>query len=88
MFVYLCNYSFPTLQLDVLSVEWRKLKKYAILSNNDGYYGITIRFCKSYIVLGKATFCLNGFVNRHNCRYKSVENAHWIEEFHLQKLNI
>jgi DNA polymerase II small subunit/DNA polymerase delta subunit B len=30
------------------------------------------------------TFCLNGFVNRHSCRYWSSENPHWMMEHHSQ----
>lgn len=33
----------------------------------------------------EATFCLNGTVNRHNCRYWSAENPHWIQEVHTQR---
>ncbi|VEN54798.1 unnamed protein product, partial [Callosobruchus maculatus] len=39
----------------------------------------------------EATFCLNGTVNRHNSRYWSNENPHWIHEAHSQhpqKLNV
>jgi len=39
----------------------------------------------------EATFYLNGEVNRHNCRYWSKENPHWMEEGHaqeLQKVNV
>jgi hypothetical protein len=32
----------------------------------------------------EATFCLNGFVNRHSCRYWSSENPHWMTEHHTQ----
>lgn len=39
----------------------------------------------------ESTFCLNGNVNRHNCRYWARENPHWIREQHTQfpqKINI
>lgn len=39
----------------------------------------------------ESTFCLNGFVNRHNCRYWSDQNPHWMIEGHTQypqKLNV
>lgn len=39
----------------------------------------------------EATFCLDGSVNRHNCRYWSQENPHWTQERHSQhrgKLNV
>ncbi|VEN56924.1 unnamed protein product, partial [Callosobruchus maculatus] len=32
----------------------------------------------------EATFCVNGTVNRHNSRYWSNENPHWIHEAHSQ----
>lgn len=39
----------------------------------------------------EATFCLNGVVNRHNYRFWSQENPHWIHEAHTQypqKVNV
>lgn len=39
----------------------------------------------------ESTFQLNGEVNRHNCRYWSNENPHWLRENHTQypqKLNV
>lgn len=39
----------------------------------------------------ESTFTLNGEVNRHNCRYWSAENPHWIRENHTQypqKVNV
>lgn len=39
----------------------------------------------------EATFHMNGVVNRHNCRYWSNENPHWMEQDHTQypqKLNV
>lgn len=39
----------------------------------------------------EATFMLNGNVNRHNCRYWSSVNPHWMREQHTQhpeKLNV
>lgn len=39
----------------------------------------------------EATFCLNGNVNRHNCRYWSDTNPHWMEQVHTQhpqKVNV
>lgn len=39
----------------------------------------------------ESTFQLNGEVNRHNCRYWSNENPHWLRESHTQypqKLNV
>ncbi|CAH1372527.1 unnamed protein product [Tenebrio molitor] len=37
------------------------------------------------------TFCLNGTVNRQNCRYWTRENPHWMQEIHTQypqKVNV
>lgn len=39
----------------------------------------------------ESAFQLNGEVNRHNCRYWSEENPHWLREHHTQykqKLNV
>lgn len=39
----------------------------------------------------EATFCLNGSVNRQNCRYWATENPHWMMEVttqYPQKLNV
>lgn len=39
----------------------------------------------------ESTFCLNGQVNRHNCRLWSRTNPHWMEELHTQhpqKINV
>lgn len=39
----------------------------------------------------ESTFCLNGHLNRHNCRYWSDQNPHWMEEVHTQwpqKVNV
>jgi hypothetical protein len=48
--------------------------------------------CLKHILFsGEATFCLNRFVNRHNCRYWSSEIPHWMMEHytqHPQKLNV
>lgn len=48
-------------------------------------------FLNNILFSDEATFCLNGFVNRHNCRYWSSENPHWMMEHHTQyrqKLNV
>lgn len=45
----------------------------------------------SIVFSDESTFCLNGFVNKHNCRYWSDHNPHWMEEGHTQypqKLNV
>lgn len=49
------------------------------------------RFVSSIIFSDEATFSLNGAVNRHNCRYWSQNNPHWMEELHTQypqKINV
>lgn len=54
------------------------------INNNPG-------FIKQIVFTDEATFCLNGFVNRHNCRYWSDVNPQWMEENHTQypqKLNV
>lgn len=33
----------------------------------------------------ESTFCLNGEVNRHNCRFWSKTNPHWMEPLHTQR---
>lgn len=46
---------------------------------------------KNIIFSDEATFCLNGTVNRQNCRYWAIENPHWMMESHSQhpqKLNV
>ncbi|KAJ8916403.1 hypothetical protein NQ315_014614, partial [Exocentrus adspersus] len=47
-------------------------------------------FLNNIVFSDEATFCLNGSVNRYNCRYWSQKNPHWIQECHSQnqgKLN-
>jgi hypothetical protein len=48
--------------------------------------------CLKHILFsGEATFCLNRFVNKHNCRYWFSEIPHWMMEHHTQhpqKLNV
>lgn len=53
--------------------------------NRDPYFAHKIVFSD------EATFCLNGQVNRHNCRIWSRDNPHWMEELHTQypqKVNV
>lgn len=48
-------------------------------------------FVNNIIFSDEATFYLNGTVNRHNCRYWSDSNPHWMVETHTQrpqKLNV
>lgn len=48
-------------------------------------------FAHNVVFSDEATFCLNGTVNRHNCRYWSMHNPHWIQEARTQypqKLNV
>lgn len=48
-------------------------------------------FAQNICFSDEATFCLNGTVNRHNCRIWSRENPHWIQEAHTQhpqKINV
>lgn len=48
-------------------------------------------FLNNILFSDEATFCLNGTVHRHNCRYWSRENRHWTQESHSQrrgKLNV
>lgn len=48
-------------------------------------------FINRILFSDEATFCLNGFVNRHNCRYWSDHNPHWMLEHRTQypqKLNV
>lgn len=48
-------------------------------------------FVRNVVFSDEATFCLNGTVNRHNCRFWSQNNPHWVQEAHTQhpqKLNV
>lgn len=48
-------------------------------------------FLNSIVFSDEATFTLNGYVNRHNCRYWASENPHWMVESHTQhpeKVNV
>lgn len=48
-------------------------------------------FVRNMVFSDEATFCLNGTVNRQNCRYWSQTNPHWVQEGHTQhplKLNV
>lgn len=42
-------------------------------------------FLNSIVFSDESTFCLNGHVNRHNSRYWSDTNPHWMEETHTQR---
>ncbi|GLV33229.1 hypothetical protein CBL_08397 [Carabus blaptoides fortunei] len=42
-------------------------------------------FANRIIFSDEDTFCLNGNVNRHNYRYWSRNNPHWMEETHTQR---
>lgn len=49
------------------------------------------QFTDRIIFSDEATFCLNGIVNRQNCRYWSRQNPHWMMEAKTQypkKLNV
>ncbi|KAJ8960168.1 hypothetical protein NQ318_003890 [Aromia moschata] len=46
---------------------------------------------KNVLFLDESTFTLHGHANRHNCRYWSRENLHWMRELHTQnpeKVNV
>ena len=48
-------------------------------------------FINRILFSDESTFCLNGHVNRHNCRYWSDTNPYWMEQIHTQrpeKLNV
>lgn len=42
-------------------------------------------FVNKIVFSDEATFCLNGKVNRHNCRIWSRRNPHWMREVHTQR---
>ena len=42
-------------------------------------------FLNNILFFDEATFCLNGTVHRHNCRYWSRENPHWTQDSHSQR---
>ena len=44
-----------------------------------------VNFVNNILFSDESTFCLNGQVNRHNCRYWSDENPHWMEQVHTQR---
>lgn len=44
-----------------------------------------VNFVTHILFSDESTFCLNGHVNRHNCRYWSDQNPHWMEEVHTQR---
>lgn len=48
-------------------------------------------FIRNIVFSDEATFCLNGTVNKQNCRYWAVENPHWMMEANTQypqKVNV
>nr|CAH7715748.1 unnamed protein product [Callosobruchus chinensis] len=48
-------------------------------------------FINNVMFCDEATFVLNGYVNRHNCRYWSRNNPCWMRQYHTQypeKLNV
>lgn len=48
-------------------------------------------FLNCVVFSDEAAFYLNGAVNRHNCRYWSQENPHWVQTVHSQypqKVNV
>ena len=48
-------------------------------------------FVNKIIFSDEATFCLNGAVNRQNCRYWAPQNPHWMIDVHTQypqKVNV
>ena len=50
-----------------------------------------VNFVNHILFSDESTFCLNGHVNRHNCRYWSDQNPHWMEQVHTpqpQKTNV
>lgn len=47
--------------------------------------GRNLNFVNNILFSDECTFCLNGEVNRHNCRYWSDENPHWMEQVHTQR---
>lgn len=42
-------------------------------------------FTHNVLFSDESTFWLNGSVNRHNCRYWSEKNPHWMEQIHTQR---
>ena len=55
------------------------------------YIEMQPNFVSRILFSDEATFCLNGFVNRHNCRYWSDHKPYWMMEHrtqHPQKLNV
>jgi hypothetical protein len=42
-------------------------------------------FINHVLFSDESNVCLNGHVNRHNCRYWADRNPHWMEEVHTQR---
>lgn len=54
-------------------------------------FGQNPDFVNNILFSDEATFMLNGYVNRHNCRYWAQKNPNWLIEAHTQrpqKLNV
>jgi hypothetical protein len=52
---------------------------------------IVPNFVNKIVFSDEATYCLNGKVNRHNCRIWSRHNPHWMREVYTQwpqKINV
>jgi hypothetical protein len=48
-------------------------------------------FINHVLFSDESTFCLNGHVNRHNCRYWADRYPNWMEDVHTQhpqKINV
>jgi hypothetical protein len=100
-----CDISKSTVQTTLKKYNYHpfKIRLVQELSEND--YNKRMEFCEemmrrfdgdnnffNWIVFSdEATFELHGSVNRHNCRYWSDENPHWMRDSHTQypqKLNV
>lgn len=85
--------------------NFKAYKVHLVHELNEDDYDRRIEFCETMmakidrneidvnniVFSDECTFMLNGGVNRHNCRYWSSENPHWMREAHTQyplKVNV
>ena len=100
-----CDISKSTVQTTLKKYNYHPIKIRLVQELSENDYNKRMEFCEemmrrfdgdnnffNWIVFSdEATFELHGSVNRHNCRYWSDENPHWMRDSHTQypqKLNV
>lgn len=85
--------------------KWHPYKVHLVQELNEDDFDRRLEFCEimmdrcsvdpqllsKILFSDEATFCLNGSVNKQNCRYWAPENPHWSMECHTQfpqKVNV